>query len=101
MNSKLESLIQTLKNEGQSEEEIDRALEEITKNATTKLYTEMAAALTDEDLEAIDKCSVQEEADLEIKERYSQRTGKSPQPLLDETITAATEEYLANRTSTP
>ncbi|HUW24178.1 MAG TPA: hypothetical protein VMW04_00960 [Patescibacteria group bacterium] len=99
MNLKLDSLIQTLKNEGQSEEEIDRVLEEITKNATTKLYTEMAAALTEEDLEVINKCSVQEEADFEIKERYSQRTGKSPQSLLEETITTATEEFLAKRVS--
>lgn len=93
-NPKLEEVIKVLKKEGYSDEEIQKFIEELTKMATAKLYTEITANLTEEDKAEIEKLTFKEEVDLEIKKRFYERSGKSLDDLMQEFLTTFAQGFL-------
>jgi len=93
-NSKLEEVMKVLRKEGYSDEEIQKFIEELTKMATAKLYTEITANLTEEDKAEIEKLTLKEEADLEIKKRFYERSGKSLDDLMQEFLATFAQGFL-------
>ncbi|HUW24157.1 MAG TPA: hypothetical protein VMW04_00855 [Patescibacteria group bacterium] len=94
MNTKLEEVVAVLKNERHTEEQIEQILAEISKAAAVKFNAEMMANLTEEDLAAIDKCTVPEEANLMIREIFAKRSGKNADTVMDEIMTTFAEGFL-------
>lgn len=79
-----QKVLEILKKEGISQDDLQKLAEDITKAASVKFYTEMIGALTEEDLAEIEKCTTQEEANMEIRTRFAQRTGENPDKLMQE-----------------
>lgn len=80
--------------EGFSEEQLIKFSEDVSKVAMVKLQTEMLNALTEEDLAEIDKCGSQEEANIEIRMRFAERTGKNPDKVMQEFLDNFAQGFL-------
>jgi hypothetical protein len=52
------------------------------------------AAFSDEDMEVIEKCSSQEEANFEIRTRFAEKTGKNPDLLMQEFLNTFAQGFL-------
>lgn len=76
--TKFQQILTILKQKGWTDEQLAQLTEEVAKSVFTQFYTNAVAELTDEDLDQIDKCATQEEANAKIKELYKLRTGIDP-----------------------
>lgn len=76
--TKYQQVLETLKAKGWTDEQLAQLSEEIAKAVFNKFYTDAVANLTDEDLDELEKCNSQEEANVKIKELYQKRTGNDP-----------------------
>ena len=79
---KLDQVIKILEGKGATEQQITQVLTEVAKTVFAKLYTEAMTSFNEEDLQAIEKATTQEEANFEIMTRYSERTGKNAQEVM-------------------
>jgi hypothetical protein len=93
-NPKLQELVALYKQDGHSDEEVASLLEEVTKAVSAKFQAEMIANLSDEDMKEIDKCTSQEEANFEIRTRFSQKSGKNPDDILSQMLTDFSTEFM-------
>jgi len=94
MNSKLQKVVDILKKEGYNQTQIQKFLEDITKAATAKFHSEMLANLTEEDMAEIDKCTSQQEANIEIRTRFAKNSGQNPDVLMEQMITDFSQGFL-------
>lgn len=94
MNPKLSEAVDLFRKDGHSEKEVQRLIEDISKAATAKLFAEMVTSLTEEDLAEIDKCTSQEEANIEIRTRFGQRSGRNPDEIMQEFLTIFAQGFL-------
>lgn len=92
--SKLNQVADALKDEGYSDEQVAKLMENLTKDATAKFYTEAIAVFSDEDMKAIDACASQEQANFEIRTRYAEKTGKNPDVAVQEYIDTFAQGFL-------
>lgn len=74
----LDQLIDLLKENGSSEDQITEFLAKLSNDAAQAIYIDSMNNLTEEDLKAIEATKVPEQADFEIRQRYHKRTGKNP-----------------------
>lgn len=93
-NSKLQQVLDILKAQGYSEEQLAKFLEELTKNNFARMYTEAMTSLTEEDLAKIDLAATDEEGNKLIADLYQQRTGKNPQEESNRFIDTFCEGFL-------
>ncbi len=91
---KLDQVVKILESKGATEEQIMQVLTEVAKTAFAKLYTEAMTSFTEEDLQAIEKATTQEEANFEIMTRYSERTGKNAQEVLQNYYDIFADKFL-------
>lgn len=94
MNSKLQQVINILKKEGYGQEQTQKFTEDIIKLASAKFYSEMLANLTDQDMAEINKCTSQEEANIEIRTRFAKNSGQNPDLLMQQMITNFSQGFL-------
>lgn len=92
--NKFQQVIDILKAKGTTDEQITQISDGLLKAANDQLYAEMMGSLVEEDLQAIDNCSNQEEANKEIKNRYIQRTDKDPDQQLQQFLDNFAEGFL-------
>lgn len=74
----LDQLIDLLKEQGSSEDQITDFLARLSNDVAQAIYIDSMNNLTEEDLKAIEATKVPEQADFEIRQRYHKRTGKNP-----------------------
>ena len=94
--SKLDELVLTLKNDNVAQEEIEKTVEFISQIVAGKYYTELMANFTPEEIEEINKAENQEQADVEIKMKFFEKTGKSADQVRDEIFDYYAGEVLAD-----
>ncbi|MDO8488213.1 MAG: hypothetical protein Q7S31_02765 [bacterium] len=95
MNDSLKKLLQILKDEGESDKSIAVVLESITGIVTPTLFQDMATVLTEEDIQLLDTIKDEQEFQEKVKSLYSQRSGKSPEDLINEITDKFVEGFLA------
>lgn len=93
-NQKLQKVKEILKQKGATDEQIEKTTQAISQAASDQLYAYAMSMLREEDLQAIDKCQNQEEANKEILNRFKQRTGKDPDQLIQEFLGNFAEGFL-------
>ena len=80
--SKMQEVIETLKETGSTEEEIQQVLEDVSKMVFARLNVEIMAAFSEEEIDQIEKDSGEtpneEEWEQKVKEMFIQKTGKNP-----------------------
>lgn len=96
---KLNQVVQILQEKGATEEQITQVLTEVNKTAFARLYTEAMTVFTEEDLKAIEECTGQEEANFEIMTRYSEKTGKNAQEVMQNYLDIFSDKFLEEATS--
>lgn len=74
--TKFQEVLEHLKTSGWTDEQLVNLSEELAKTVFNRFYTEVVEKLTDEDLDVLEKCSSQEEANIKIKELYKLRIGR-------------------------
>lgn len=77
--NKLQQVADILKQKGSTDEQIAQFLAELTKANFAKFYTQAVTSFTDEDMQVIEACNNDQEANEKIKELYKLRTGKDAQ----------------------
>lgn len=77
-------IFKILKDQGTTDEAINQMKDGLIKAASDQLYAQALQSLTEEDLKVIDACPNQEEANKEILSRFTQRTGKNPDDVIQE-----------------
>lgn len=92
----LQDVIAKLRQDGYSDEEVDTFVQEVTKAAFAKLYADLMTTLSDQEIEEIEKCATQDEANAKIKELYAINTGKDARVELDHFLTDVSKELLAD-----
>ncbi len=73
--TKFEEMLKTLKQKGWTDEQLASLSEQAARAAFAQFYTQAVAVLTNEDLDAIEKCTTEDQANAKIKELYVLRTG--------------------------
>lgn len=91
---KLNQVVQILQGKGATEEQITQVLTEVNKTAFAKLYTEAMTVFSEDDLKAIEECTGQEEANFEIMTRYSEKTGKNAQEVMQNYLDIFADKFL-------
>jgi len=66
----------------------------IQKAAFTRMYGNMTASLSEEDLKAIEDCQTDSEADEKIKALYTENTGKNPDSEMQDILDEVAAEYI-------
>lgn len=92
--TKLQQVLGILQKMGYSDEQIAQLSVEITKAAFSQLYTEALEAFTEADLQEVEACQDQKEADVKITQLYTQRTGKDAQKQLQQFIDNFAQGFL-------
>lgn len=82
--SKLDELVLTLKNDNIAQEDIEKTVEFISQIVAGKYYAELMANFTPEEIEEINEAESQEQADVEIRMKFFEKTGKSADEVRDE-----------------
>jgi hypothetical protein len=90
-NNILLPIIEILQNEGKSEDEVADVIAEIINTSSSLLYAKMMEVLTDEDMQIIESCPTDEDADKLIARLYSEITGTT----LEEVMNVFLTEYVA------
>lgn len=93
-NPDLTKVLNLLKEEGETPEDIAIVLQEITNAASAKLYLEMMAVLTEEDLQLLDKCETQEESDPLLRSLYAKRSEVSPESIVDQFLKTFSQAFI-------
>lgn len=78
----LVKILQMLKDAGETSEAITAVLQEITNAASAKVYFEMMTALTEADMQLLDKCQTEAETEPLLRSLYTQRTNSAPEVIL-------------------
>ncbi len=86
-------LLETLKQKGWTDEQISKLSEEVAKSTFAKFYTEAVAYFTQEDLDAIEKCPTDVEANEKIKELYKLRTGNDADQEAEKYYTSFAQKF--------
>jgi hypothetical protein len=86
----LEPVIRILEREGASEDQIADAIADIVTAATVSLYKRAMEALSDDDLQEIENCRDDDEANKLIARLYAHKVGTTPEQLM----TVFLEEYV-------
>lgn len=92
--TKFNQVIEILEGQGWTEDQIADLTFELSKAAFARLYAEAALYFTDEDLNQIEACQNQEEADKKIKELYRLRVGKDPEEKSQELFNVFADGFL-------
>ncbi len=87
--TKVQQVIAILSEKGWTDEQISQLVTEISKASFNNFYTKALAALSEEDLDLIDKMTDEAEAQVKIKELYKLRTGSDA----DEEAAAFADAY--------
>ncbi len=85
---------QTLKKEGLDNEKIVQIAEEVAKLAADKFFTDAVSVLSDEDMQVINSCENEDQANFEVKTRFALTTGKNPDEVIQEYMAAFAEGFL-------
>ncbi|EKE03838.1 MAG: hypothetical protein ACD_20C00144G0003 [uncultured bacterium] len=95
--TKMQKVIDVMKEKGSTDEQVSEFLTELTKSAFARIYTVGMASFNEEDMQAIEACSDQNAANEMIKKLYNLRTGRSAteetQKFLDDFATGFLAEY--------
>lgn len=86
-------ILQMLKDAGETSEAITAVLQEITNAASAKVYFEMMTALTESDMQLLDKCENEAEAEPLLRSLYAQRTNSAPEVILKGFIDKLATEF--------
>lgn len=90
----MEKILQVLKMRGYSDPEIAQFLNKLYELGWQDLYSKIQEVFTEEDMEALDKCTTEEETNKTIAYIYKLRTGRDVQTEMQEFITKYSEEQL-------
>lgn len=93
--TKIQKVIEALKEQGATEEQIVEFLANLTKTSFSNLYATAAALFTEEDLAAVEACKTQEEISEKVKQLYALRTGKNPEEEAQKFLDVFAEGFLA------
>ena len=95
--TKMQKVVDVMKEKGSTDEQVSQFLTELTKSAFARIYTTGMASFTEEDMQAIEACPDQESANEKIKILYNLRTGRSAaedtQKFLDDFAQGFLAEY--------
>lgn len=91
---KIQQVIEIMRSQGYTDEQISELSAELAKNAYAQLYTEAMASFTEEDLTALDACATDEEANQKIQELYPLRTGQDPEQQVQQFIELFAQNFL-------
>jgi hypothetical protein len=93
---RFKEVIQSFKDQGYTDSEIEKIYDEIGKAAYDKFVEDTMEYLTEEDMDEIAKYDTDEEIAEEVKRLYQMRTGRSAEDRMKLHLTTAAEVYLAN-----
>lgn len=82
--TKFEELIQTLKKDGKTEEEIAMIVAEVMRAASLKLYTQSMLMLSDDEKKQVEAVEDEEKAEKLLDEFYKKHIGQTPAQAIDE-----------------
>lgn len=94
MQPTLQDVVAILQKQGQTDDQITDFVDNLTKAAFTRLYGNLIATLSDQEIDEIEALSDQEQADAKIKELYLKHTGKNPDEELKESLDAFAKEFV-------
>lgn len=97
----LQQVIDILQKKGYTEDQIADTTADLTKAAFTTLYSNAMAAFTEEDVQMIENCETDEEANKKIMELYKLRTGKDPQEEMNKFLEKFAKDFTAEQQTTP
>jgi len=86
INQSLKSLLTELKNDGVPTERIVAIAQQISSASAAKFYEELSAALSKEEIAEINTKTNSEEAEVLIKAKFKESTGKEAEEVKDEII---------------
>lgn len=90
----LDKVKDILRAQGANDEQILQVTQGLLQAAYDQLYVVAMASLNEEDLQVIDKCINQEEANKEILKRFSLRTGKNPDEIIQQFLSDFSDGFL-------
>ncbi len=100
--TKLQKVTDVLKGKGLSDETIGSFLADLTKASFASLYSTAASLFDSSDLQEIEACGSQEQANKLIAQKYFEKTGISAQDankkFIDDFCTKFLEDYLGTQT---
>ena len=94
---KLKEVLDILKQEGWTDDQLAQLTTDLTKAAFSKLYSQAMIAFTEEDLQAIEACADQAAANVEIQKRYQTRTGRDATIDMQQFLDVFVEGFMAER----
>lgn len=89
-----QKLIVYLMDKGLSDEEIARILADVAESAFEQFTKEAMEKFTDEDKKAIESAPTELDVDMEIKKRFTLRTGEDAQAYLERLIEEHARSYM-------
>ena len=99
--SKFQKIIDTLKSDGLTDDQIADFSAVITNAASQAFFAEAVLVFDEEDMNALDAITDPAQADYEIKVRYAQKTGKNVAIQMQEFYNAFSDKFLEEYQKNP
>jgi hypothetical protein len=96
MQTPLQLAIELLRQQGCTDDNIADVAAELTTASLDLLFSSAMAAFSEEDMQQIEACPTDEEANTKIMELYVLRTGKNPSEQLESFLQTFAKEYIEN-----
>jgi hypothetical protein len=93
-NPNIISILELLKANGESPEDIAQVIQEITNAASAKLTFEMTSVLSEEDMQILNQCKDESEAEPLMRSMYAKKTSISPEALINQFLEIFTRAFI-------
>ena len=92
--NKFDQVIEELKKQGHTDEQIVQFCQAVTEAGYNQIYTEGMALFTEVDMNQIEACETQEQANGLIRKIFEERTGQKVEDRLEKYIEVFSENFL-------
>lgn len=94
MQPNLEQVIEVLRKEGLSDNQIRGFIEGLTKSLATQMYAEMMSVLSEDEMKDIEKMVSDRQREVRMLDIFKQKTGKDAQEIANKFVEIFTSEFL-------
>lgn len=94
-NPKIDELLKVLADHGMSPDDVTKVRDELLDRAYEAFMQNIASTLSDADLQKIEACATQEEANQALKDVYHEKTGKDTQEEMKKIVDQKADEFIA------
>lgn len=96
MQPNLEQVVEILKKEGLSDNQIRGFIEGLTKSLAAQMYTEMVSVLSEDEMKDIEKMVSDRQREVRMLDIFKKKTGKDAQEIANKFVEIFTTEFLKN-----